>query len=98
MYDLDKIKDFLGVSDRDSDELINDMLLSAYQTIKDATGEDYTEVTDRAADEFVRLDVWVQFSAMRGIEMNAEFIEKRKTQILKILQYGRKNEAENNPP
>lgn len=92
MIDLATIKDYLGVSDTDTDVLIDGMVKSAYQAIEDGTNVDYTAVSDPAAEEYVRLAVWTDFCAMRGIEINSDFVEKRKTQILKALQYARKSE------
>ena len=86
--EISTIKDFLGISGADSDALIESLIASAYEGLLRATGTDWRTVDSATADEAVRLQVWLEFCAVRGVESNTQYMQARLTHLTMQLRYG----------
>ena len=84
---VEELRDFLGV-DEDSDSIIRAERNNALDELYRATGYDWT-MEDKAnvANEAVRVMVYISYYGVRGGLKNLDFLERRKTQLTKMLQF-----------
>ena len=94
MITTEEVKNYLGVSDTDSDALITRMIAAAYKELQRATGTDWSQTADEEADECARMIVWLSFWAARGDNGNAAFIRESIDRKITQLQYRAEEEPE----
>ncbi len=83
------MKDYLGESGSESDEMIRDMILAAQEELQRATGKDFTRVkAQETARRVVRMTVWLSFYADRDDVKNAGYIVQARDRLITQLQYG----------
>lgn len=83
----EQLIDYLGTDD-DSAEIISAARDAAIEEIK--TGVGLTDITGKAPaliDELIRILVYISYYAVRGGADNVDYLERRKIQLFKMLQY-----------
>jgi hypothetical protein len=89
LVSLNDMKDYLGESGDDSDQMILDMILSAQEELYRATGKDFRKIkTNETAKRAVRMTVWLSFYADRDDVKNAAYIVQARDRLITQLQYG----------
>ncbi len=86
---LSDMKDFLGVSEDDSDTIITDLITSAEDELAASTGIDLaTTPRVETAKRAIRIMVWLSFYADRDDTKNTQYLISERDRLLTKLEWG----------
>lgn len=89
LISIAQLRDFLGV-DNDSDGIIKNERDNALDELKRATGFDWSDANAaRTANELVQIMVYISYYGVRDGVKNLDYLERRRTQLMKMLQYSK---------
>lgn len=94
LVSIDDLREFLGV-DSDSDSIIANERDNALDEIRRATGFDWEHAREQlgALNEAVQILVYISYYGVRDGVKNLVFLERRKIQLMKMLQYSAEAQA-----